>query len=36
MPGTIVRRTLLAVQAAYDRADRGQVVLGLARVPAPR
>jgi SAM-dependent methyltransferase len=34
MPGALVRRALLGVQAAYDRVDRGQVVLGIARVPA--
>lgn len=33
VPGPLVRRLLLAVQAAYDRRDRGQVVLGVARVP---
>ncbi|MDP1821493.1 MAG: class I SAM-dependent methyltransferase [Acidimicrobiales bacterium] len=33
MPGRVTRRALLAIQAAYDRMRRGQVVLGVARVP---
>jgi SAM-dependent methyltransferase len=34
LPDPVTRRGLLAVQAAYDRLGRGQVVLGVARVPA--
>lgn len=34
--GPLVRRGLLGVQAAYDRLRRGQVVVGIARVPEGR
>jgi SAM-dependent methyltransferase len=34
IPGPLLRRGLLAVQALYDRMGKGQVVLGAARVPA--
>lgn len=34
VPGPGVRQALLAVQAAYDRVGKGQVVFGIARVPA--
>jgi SAM-dependent methyltransferase len=33
VPGAMTRRGLLAVQAAYNRLGKGQVVLGIARVP---
>jgi SAM-dependent methyltransferase len=34
MPSRAVRQALLGVQAVYDRQGKGQVVLGIARVPA--
>jgi SAM-dependent methyltransferase len=33
MPGRVARRALLGAQAVYDRRGKGQVVLGIARVP---
>jgi SAM-dependent methyltransferase len=36
MAGPVVHRALLGIQAAYNRVHRGQVVLGIARVPAAR
>lgn len=33
-PGAVLHRVLLTTQAWYDRGHRGQVVLGVARVPA--
>jgi SAM-dependent methyltransferase len=36
MPGPVLHRALLGVQALYDRLGRGQVVFGVARVPERR
>ena len=33
VPGRIVRAALRGIQAVYDRLGKGQVVLGIARVP---
>lgn len=33
-PGRVLSRALLGLQSLYDRGGRGQVVLGIARVPA--